>query len=173
VKTNLFLVGGVAHRLGGDFELKNLGGLYRETPWLAILFSVPALSLAGLPPLSGFWAKLTIVQAGLEAEAYLAVAAALGAGLLTLVSMTKIWNEAFWKPLPTDRTLAPSTPSTAALVVPIALLASVTLAIGLYAEPLAVLAERSAAELLDPAGYVTAVLGAPPTDLAPTATTGP
>ena len=163
VKTNLFLVGGVAHRLAGDFELKNLGGLYRAKPWLAVLFLIPALSLAGLPPLSGFWAKLVILQAGLEAEAYFAVAAALGAGLLTLVSMTKIWNEAFWKPLPDDRSLSPGTPSLAAMVTPVVLLAAVTLSIGLYAEPLVVLAERSAAELLDTTSYVQAVLGEPPT----------
>ena len=163
VKTNLFLVGGVAQRLVGDFELKNLGGLYRAKPWLAVLFLIPALSLAGLPPLSGFWAKLVILQAGLEAEAYLAVAAALGAGLLTLVSMTKIWNEAFWKPLPSDRTVGTGRPALAALVGPVVVLAVVTLSIGLYAEPLVVLAERSAAELLDPSAYVQAVLGEPAT----------
>jgi multicomponent Na+:H+ antiporter subunit D len=159
VKTNLFLVGGVAHRLGGTFELTTLGGLYRARPGLAVLFLIPALSLAGLPPLSGFWAKLTILRAGVEAEAYLAVAAAVVAGLITLISMTKIWNEAFWKPLPTDRALAPSTASMTALLAPIIVLAAVTLAIGLYAEPLVVLAERSATELLDPSGYVQAVLG--------------
>jgi len=161
VKTNLFLVGGVAHRLLGDFELKNLGGLYRAKPWLAALFLIPALSLAGLPPLSGFWAKLVILQAGLEAEAYFAVAAALGAGLLTLISMTKIWNEAFWKPLPADRTVGSGRPALATMLVPVVLLAMVTLSIGLYAEPLAILAERSAGELLDTTAYVQAVLGEP------------
>jgi multicomponent Na+:H+ antiporter subunit D len=163
VKTNLFLVGGAAHRLGGDFELKNLGGLYRARPGLAILFLIPALSLAGLPPLSGFWAKLIILRAGVETEAYLAVAAAVVAGLITLISMTKIWNEAFWKPLPADRTLASATPSMPALIAPIVVLAAVTLTIGLYAEPLVVLAERSATELLGTTDYVQAVLGTSPT----------
>jgi multicomponent Na+:H+ antiporter subunit D len=171
VKTTLFLVGGIAHRIGGDFELKNLGGLYRGRPWLAVLFLVPALSLAGLPPLSGFWAKLIILRAGLEAEAYGAVAVAVAAGLLTLVSMTKIWNEAFWKPRPADRPLAPTTSSMARLIAPVAVLAAVTLTIGLYAEPLVVLAERSATELLTPAAYIEAVLGPegapPPTAVIP------
>ena len=169
VKTNLFLVGGIAHRIGGDFELENLGGLYRARPWLAVLFLVPALSLAGLPPLSGFWAKLIILRAGLEAEAYVAVAVAVGAGLLTLVSMTKIWAEAFWKPRPTDRPLAPTTRSMARLIAPVAVLAAVTLAIGLYAEPLVVLAERSATELLTPTAYIEAVLGPGAAPAVPTA----
>jgi len=173
VKTNLFLVGGVAHRLGGDFELKNLGGLYRARPGLAVLFLIPALSLAGLPPLSGFWAKLIILRAGVEAEAYLAVAAAVIAGLITLISMTKIWNEAFWKPLPADRSLVAPTPSMAVLLAPIIVLAVVTLTIGLYAEPLVLLAERSATELLNPSGYVQAVLGTAPADWSPTAGPSP
>jgi multicomponent Na+:H+ antiporter subunit D len=172
VKTNLFLVGGVMQRYGQSFELKELGGLYRAKPWLAALFLIPALSLAGLPPLSGFWAKLTIIQAGLEAEAYLAVAVALVVGLLTLYSMTKIWNQAFWAAPPSGRSLQPGGASLGAMVLPIVALAAVTLTIGLWAEPFVALAERSAAELLDPSAYVQAVLGTAPETL-PTAAADP
>lgn len=171
VKTNLFLVGGVMQRYGQSFELKELGGLYRAKPWLAALFLIPALSLAGLPPLSGFWAKLTIIQAGLEAEAYLAVAVALVVGLLTLYSMTKIWNQTFWATPPTGRVLQPGGASLGAMVVPIVALTVVTLTIGLWAEPFVALAERSAAELLNPSVYVQAVLGTTPTSV-PTAAAG-
>jgi multicomponent Na+:H+ antiporter subunit D len=101
MKTNLFLVSGVAYRLRGTFELKDLGGLYQAHPLLALLFLIPALSLAGMPPLSGFFAKLVLLQAGLEMGQYVIVAVALAVGLLTLVSMTKIWAEAFWKPAQT------------------------------------------------------------------------
>ena len=97
VKTNLFLVSGVVRRLAGTYELKKLGGLYSLYPGLAVLFLVPALSLAGIPPLSGFFAKFSLVRAGLESEQYWIVAAALAVSLLTLFSMIKIWNEAFWK----------------------------------------------------------------------------
>ncbi len=105
VKTNLFLVSGVVRRVCGSFELKDLGGLYRSSPGLAILFLIPALSLAGVPPLSGFFAKLSLVQAGLGIGQYAIVAVALVVGLLTLFSMTKIWAEAFWKPQPAAPTL--------------------------------------------------------------------
>jgi multicomponent Na+:H+ antiporter subunit D len=163
VKANLFLIGGVAARLGGSFDLDDLGGLYRSYPWLAVLFLIPALSLAGLPPLSGFWAKLIVVKAGLDAQAYLIVAVALVVGLLTLYSMSKIWVGAFWKPRPavpvgmaTERAVA------ATLIVPIAALAGLTVTIGLYAEPLVLLATRAADGLLHPAAYVDAVLGGAP-----------
>ena len=60
------------------------------------------MSLAGIPPFSGFLAKLALIEAGLEIDHVLIVLIALGVSLLTLYSMLKIWNAAFWKPLPTD-----------------------------------------------------------------------
>ena len=102
VKTNLFLISGIMYRYHGSYELARLGGLYRSAPWLALLFLIPAMSLAGLPPLSGFFAKYTVIKAGIEAQSWLMVAIALIVGLLTLYSMVKIWAEAFWKPLPEE-----------------------------------------------------------------------
>ena len=64
-KTNLFLISGLAYRLRGTYDLHALGGLYAAYPVVALLFLIPALSLAGLPPLSGFAAKLILVRAGL------------------------------------------------------------------------------------------------------------
>jgi multicomponent Na+:H+ antiporter subunit D len=158
VKTNLFLISGIVKRLGGTLELGTLGGLYRRRPALALLFLVPALSLAGIPPLSGFWGKLVLVKAGLEAGRYTATAIALGVSLLTLFSMTKLWNEAFWKEPPEGR--APATePVPWTLLGPVVALAAITVAVGLGAGPLFDLASRAAAQLADPAQYVRAVLG--------------
>jgi multicomponent Na+:H+ antiporter subunit D len=164
VKTNLFLVSGIVHRLQGTDELKKLGGLYQAYPMLAILFLIPALSLAGVPPLSGFWAKFTVVRAGLEVEQYVVVGAALVVGILTLFSMSKIWNEAFWKARPAGGdeaarggTLPPR--NLGLQLAPIIVLATFTVCIGLSAETLMLLATRTAAQLLDPAGYIQAVLG--------------
>jgi multicomponent Na+:H+ antiporter subunit D len=166
VKTNLFLLSGVVHFLRGTYELKKLGGIYAAAPGLSILFLIPALSLAGLPPLSGFFAKLTLVQAGLASKEYLLVAAALGVGLLTLFSMTKIWAEAFWKqaPEPCGETISSGatdeSPAVGLLViVPIAALALTTILIGFAAEPIYLLARRAAEQLIDPAEYIHAVLG--------------
>jgi multicomponent Na+:H+ antiporter subunit D len=162
VKTNLFLVGGIVQRLGGSYELKDLGGLYRSHPFLALVFLVPALSLAGIPPLSGFWGKMVLVKAGLEAEAWGITAVALGVSLLTLYSMTKLWNEAFWKPAPTDGFGAGSEAPAAVpltLLGPVLALAAVTVAVGLGAGPVFDLASRAAAQLSDPSQYIAAVLG--------------
>jgi multicomponent Na+:H+ antiporter subunit D len=125
------------------------------------LFFVPAFSLGGVPPLSGFWAKLAIVKAGLAAEAWVATGVALGVGVLTLFSMTKIWAEVFWKAAPADAPAAP--PAARAglgpLVVPATVLAALTVLIGLAGGAMFEFAQRAADQLLAPAGYVEAVLG--------------
>lgn len=164
VGTSLFLLSGVTHRLQGSFELKHLGGLYRSYPGLSILFLIPALSLAGVPPLSGFFAKLALVQAGLETEQYAIVAAALGVSLLTLLSMAQVWNEAFWKPAPDPAAEARRryAMDERVLLAPIILLVAITLTIGLWPGPVLSLAMRAADQLLNPAEYIGAVLGGQP-----------
>ena len=165
VKTNLFLVAGIAHRLRGSYQLARLGGLWREHPWVGVLFLISAMSLAGIPPLSGFWAKFLLVRAGLELGSYVIVATALGVSLLTLFSMTKIWAEAFWKDAPTvdgspvDGT-AGKVPAT--MVAPVVVLAAVAVAVGLAGGPVFELSMRAAEQLMDRALYIHAVLGAQP-----------
>jgi len=157
VKTNLFLIGGLIERLGGSSRLSDLGALYRARPWLGLLFLVPAFSLAGLPPLSGFLAKLLVIRAGLAAGAYWATAIAVIVSLFTLLSMLKIWNEAFWKPRPVED--PPCQPLSTLLLLPVLVLAAVTVLLGTASEPLLVLATRAADQLLDPHIYQRAVLG--------------
>jgi multicomponent Na+:H+ antiporter subunit D len=126
-----------------------------------VVFLVPALSLAGIPPLSGFWGKMVLVKAGLEAEAWAVTAVALGVSLLTLFSMTKLWNEAFWKPRPVraDEGTPASASVPASLFGPVLALAAVTVAVGIGAGPVFELASRAAAQLSDPSQYIAAVLG--------------
>lgn len=163
-KTNLFLVSGVAHRLKGTYDLKKLGGLYTAAPGLTVLFLISAFSLAGMPPFSGFWSKLVLVKAGLETEQYTLVAAALAVGLLTTYSMTKIWNEAFWKQAPSETEAAAESADTtgrwSALFGPIVLLAVLIVTLGLFTEPFVVLFMRAAEQLMNPSEYILAVLGA-------------
>jgi multicomponent Na+:H+ antiporter subunit D len=160
VKTNLFLVSGIVHRLGGTLQLRSLGGLYESRPLVAALFLIPALSLAGLPPLSGFFAKLALVRGGLASEQFLVTGIALAVGLLTLLSMMKIWAEAFWKPKPAGTADTPvRVEGSRMLLTPIAVLAAITVLIGVGAEPVFDLSLRASDQLLDRDAYIRAVLG--------------
>jgi multicomponent Na+:H+ antiporter subunit D len=156
VKTNLFLVSGVVHRLCGTYELKELGGMFRASPLLGWLFLIPALSLAGVPPFSGFFAKLGLIQAGIDARDYAIVAAAIATGFFTLLSMTKIWNDVFWKSAP-GTTGSPS-PASRLMTWPVGALASITVVIGLGAGWLFDISLDASEEMLDRRAYIEAVL---------------
>jgi multicomponent Na+:H+ antiporter subunit D len=160
VKTTLFLTSGLANRLQGSYRLSRLGGIYRNNPIIALLFLVPAISLAGLPPLSGFWPKLAVLRAGLEAEQYFIVAVALVMSLLTLYSMIKIWNQAFLKSKPEEQLSGGHAPNENVMQVgTVLILTLLILLIGLAVEPIFNLSQQAADQLLVPAEYFRAVLG--------------
>ncbi len=154
VKTGLFLVGGLVEAEQGTGALDRTGGLLHRRPVVALLFLPLALSLAGIPPFSGFVAKLALIQEGVALGRGVIVAVSLAVGLLTLFSMTKIWGAAFWgEPRPSEgRAGAGALVATAAVV-------TISLAVAFFAQPLLELSSRAATELLDPSVYVTAVLG--------------
>jgi len=161
-KTSLFLVAGIVEKMDGSFNLKELGSIYTGRFAVALLFLLPALSLAGLPPLSGFFAKLALVMAGFELKQYIIVAIGLAVSFMTLYSMTKVWNEAFWKEKKNQSQDPVHKPVSAWLWAPTTVLVLLSLLAGLLAEPLLDLAGQAAAQLIDPSMYIQAVLGVLP-----------
>lgn len=100
VQTSLFLVAGLIERRGGTTSMRLLGGLAGLSPLLGILFFIPAMNLAGIPPLSGFLGKLGLLQAGVAAGtplAYILVTGSVVTSLLTLYAMARVWNYVFWR----------------------------------------------------------------------------
>ncbi|MFI8876984.1 Na+/H+ antiporter subunit D [Streptomyces sp. NPDC055243] len=202
VQTTLFLGAGLLERRYGTTELTRLGGAARTAPLLAALWFVPAMNLAGIPPLSGFLGKLGLMRAGAAdggTDAYVLLGACAVASLLTLYVMAKVWNLAFWRAAPSQLPLegtvledaediedsedsagaeggvrvgnggAVAVPATACVRttarVPRVMIGAtvgavlLSLSYTVLATPLAGLADRSAAELLARAPYITAVLG--------------
>jgi multicomponent Na+:H+ antiporter subunit D len=163
VKTTLFLTGGLVEHVGGSGQLTKVGELLRKVPVVAVLFLVPALSLAGIPPFSGFVAKFALVSAGTASSAWVVVGVSLVVSLLTLFSMMKIWAGVFWGPAEESPDIPPHEVGRLGgpflMVAPTAALAALSIAIALWAGPLYAFSERTAGELLDPGGYIQAVLG--------------
>jgi multicomponent Na+:H+ antiporter subunit D len=160
IKTSLFLVQGIVEKETGTSKLDAVGGMVHRSGWLAAAFMLPALSLAGLPPFSGFVGKLGLVRAGLDAEEWFLMGVALLGSLFTLVSMTKIWIGIFWgdvepEPRPGAAGLMRRYPlmslSTWVLVI-------AGVAIAVFAGPVYEFCERAAAMLLDAEGYRRGVL---------------
>jgi multicomponent Na+:H+ antiporter subunit D len=161
-KTAMFLTGGLIEHVGGSGRLSRLGDMVRTAPVVAVLFLVPALSLAGIPPLSGFVAKLALVDAGAADGSYAIVTVAMVVSLLTLFSMMKIWTGVFWSPAEdapegvvhaVGRLGGP-----ALMVVPTAVLVLLGVAMGIGGAPIWALSQRAAADLLEPSAYIRAVM---------------
>ena len=161
--TTLFLVGGLIEYLGGSTRMSQLGAMVRTAPIAAVLFLVPALSLAGVPPLSGFVPKLALAQAGFASRQNAVVAVSLLVSLLTLFAVMKIWIGVFWSP-------AAETPSGTVhpggrvggpplMIASTGFVFVLGLAVAVAAGPLYGLCERAATDLLAPGGYIDAVLG--------------
>jgi len=155
VITTLFLVSGVLLRLRRTTDIASLGGLYRSQPVFAALAMVPLFSLAGVPPLSGFLGKPALVQGTFAAGTQWVGGVVLVVGLLTLLSMGRVWCDAFWRPAAGDDLGAPGVP----LLLTIAGLDLAILAMTVGAEPLFVLASRAAQQVLGRELYIRAVLG--------------
>ncbi len=68
-KALLFLAAGIViHALAGEQDIRKMGGLRRLMPKTYLLFLVGALSLAGLPPFSGFFSKDPVIAAALAQQ---------------------------------------------------------------------------------------------------------
>lgn len=158
VQTALFLVAGLIERWGGTTSLDRLGGLAKLAPVLAILFFVPAMNLAGIPPLSGFLGKVGLLQAGVAVGTPLALTLVVGSvltSLLTLYALIKAWNKAFWQ---TPPAALPATHLPLGMLGPTAALVAFGLALTVFAGPLYAYAGRAATALQERSPYVEAVL---------------
>ncbi|MBE2998370.1 monovalent cation/H+ antiporter subunit D family protein [Nocardiopsis sp. HNM0947] len=172
VKASLFLSTGAIEHTHGTGALDRLGGIAKREPLLGLVFMGAALSLAGLPPFSGFVAKLTLVIGAVDAQQWAAAIIMIVVSLITLMSMLKIWGGVFWGKAPdTDAVHEPSDESgsvatavappkiRAGLLLPGLILTATTLCIGLGAQVLLSLSAEAAQGLLDTSAYIEAVLG--------------
>src|SRR5690606_27020761 len=165
VKTNLFLISGVVYGSNYSYKLKDLGGVYKRLPLIAAFFLISAFALTGLPPLTGFWGKLILAQAGIETGNFLLVFVVIGTGILTLFYMTKIWNEAFWKKDPQISQTKQNFPTQwhfvrekILMVLPVALISLVILGVGCFPQPFIDYALKAAEQLMSKEAYIEAVL---------------
>ncbi len=157
-KTGTFIAAGLIAKIKGTYELKEVGGLYKQNPALAILFIIPAFALAGFPPVSGFFAKFMLLKAGIESEQYLITAVALLTGFLTLYSMIKIWNEAFLKKQPESTVLNTGQKLKFSDYLPLLILASASLFMGIFAVDIFDYVMQAGNQLLEPSAFIKAVL---------------
>ncbi|MFA1820487.1 Na+/H+ antiporter subunit D [Virgibacillus oceani] len=156
VKSALFLFAGATQKITGTNDLKQMGGLLKSHPFLAWMFFITALSLAGIPPLSGFFSKFPIILSSFQEEQYVIGAVALLVGLLTLLSMMKIFSYVYWgKQKHTD---AQAKYPIGKLLLPVVPLVALTIILGFAAEPIFSYSLLAAEQIMDPSYYIDSVL---------------
>ncbi|MEP4031869.1 Na+/H+ antiporter subunit D [Roseibium polysiphoniae] len=167
VMTALYMAAGVMMAMGGSYRLRELGGLYQASPAFAAVFLVLGFAVSGLPPFSGFWPKVMLVDAALGDGRYWLAGVILLSGFLTTLAIGRIWIFAFWRGGPEGTADGTSTVrispigqlGSAALWLPIGILTALVVYFGLQPEWMLQVVSRGASGVVEPLGYVRSVFG--------------
>ncbi len=95
-KSLLFLNSGAVEYSAGTRDLREMGGLKARMPVTAGTSLIASMSIAGIPPVNGFWSKLIIILAAVQAGRPIYAAFAVIASILTLASFAKVQKYAFF-----------------------------------------------------------------------------
>ncbi len=155
VKAVLFFVADELERRSGTRDLRAMAPDRAHAGGLASIFLLAAFSLAGIPPLSGFFAKVGLFRATLELESWWALGALAIASFFTLASMLKVWRLAFFAERP-----AKAAVESGPRPWPVWTLVCASILLAIAAGPAYEFAEATARQLLDARSYADAVLSA-------------
>ena len=162
IKTALIMAGGAVELHMGSDRLASIGGLVTRQPFLAFLFFMAAISLAGVPPFSGFVSKLSLLQITLDTRHWLVSGVSIFASLLTMLNMMRLWRESFWgdykRPSRVPSRILQSSLRQRLMLTPIAVLVMLSLGLGILGGPAFRLSMRVAQQALDRQAYIDAVL---------------
>lgn len=156
-KAMLFLLAGTMIVLTGKNKIDEMSGLIRNYPLFGWLFFIITLSLAGIPPLSGFVGKVLIGQGAIETGSYVLLALAFFSSIVVLYSLLRIFLNSFFGE--TIISLEDEVPLKKGLLAPIVLLCLGMVSLGLGAELLSAYVNDAVNTLVNPTVYIEAVLG--------------
>jgi multicomponent Na+:H+ antiporter subunit D len=167
VKTSLLMAGGAAEIIAGSGSLlrNRLVGLRQLNPALTFVYFIATMSLAGMPPFSGFISKVSLLQGALNSGHWAIAAVSLIVSFFTLMSMLRLWQKAFWGKLtlPLTNVSPIDSPVRQRLILtPIAVLLILSLGLGIFSDHFFHWSEVAAYQTLDRDAYINAVA---PTDL--------
>jgi len=94
-KSLLFLNSGAVEHATGTRNLKEMGGLNKRMPITGNTSMIASMSIAGIPPFNGFWSKLIIIIACVQANEYIYGLFAVIGSVLTMASFMKVQKYAF------------------------------------------------------------------------------
>ena len=99
-KSLLFLTSGSVEMSTGTRQMRKMGGLAEKMPLTRAACTVASASIAGVPPFAGFWSKLILVIAAVQAHLYWVAAIIVFVSLCTLIMYLKVQRYVFLGELP-------------------------------------------------------------------------
>lgn len=157
-KSLLFLCAGSFEFRTGTRNRYEMGGLIRKMPVTSTACSIASLSISGVPPFNGFWSKLIIIVALVQAGYYIYGGIAVLVAFVTLVSFIKLQRFVIFGQLPARFAAIKESPF--AMTLPLVVLAILCLGLGLaypFLDHSVLQAARNA--LLDKLSYMGYILG--------------
>lgn len=155
-KALLFMIGGLMVITAGTARMDKMSGLIGNYPFLGVAFFITMLSLAGIPPFSGFLGKVLIGEGAIEGQSYLILAAAFLSSIMVLYSLLRVFLSCFWGETIIGR--GEQLVLKNGWILPCLILLAATLGLGLGAETIAVHVKTAAEVLMNPQIYIDAVL---------------
>lgn len=95
-KSLLFLNSGAIEYSAGTRDLNKMGGLKGKLPVTSATSLIGSMSISGIPPFSGFFSKVIIILAAVQAAHYFYALWAVLASILTLAAFMKLQKYAFF-----------------------------------------------------------------------------
>jgi multicomponent Na+:H+ antiporter subunit D len=95
-KSLLFLNAGAIEYSTGTRDLNKMGGLRDKMPVTSTTAMIGSMSIAGIPPFAGFWSKLFIIVACVQAERYGYATWAAAVSVLTLAAYMRLQRRTFF-----------------------------------------------------------------------------
>jgi multicomponent Na+:H+ antiporter subunit D len=158
-KSLLFLTSGSVEMTTGTRHMRQMGGLAQTMPITRASATVGSAAIVGIPPFSGFWSKLILVIAAVQAHYYWIAAVIVFVSLCTLIMYLKVQRYVFLGELPVE--LRDKKEAGVAMLLPMVVLACLCLLMGLLLVPALRngILEPAVKVLVEGLGYSARVIG--------------
>ncbi len=94
-KAGLFLCAGIIEQKTGTKDIKQMGGMMKVLPVTGVASALCALSVAGIPPLAGFWGKFLIIVGPIKEHQFIFAGLAVASCILTLLYLIRLFDTVF------------------------------------------------------------------------------
>src|SRR5690606_5911507 len=156
IKAALFLLAGIIIAITGSSKYEKYSGLIKHYPFLGWVFFLAVLSLAGIPPLSGFVGKILIASGGFGSGGIVGALIILLSSLFVLYSLMRVFINSFWGD--TTKSKPNNDIHDGKLLIPVVILMISAVSYGVFSETVNFYVMQAVEVLINPSQYIDAVL---------------